>query len=934
MDKPCFKCRAYDKGRDKCGILLNLQALHLDKLDTGQEHEETLTSRTSHIDDLLFRRPCRFSLSIWHWARYFVNQRGLKSQDEPDIHNDVVASLLKLDFLQIQPTYDDFRRYVTAITRSAVHREYAQIYGSHCCGTCVSFLEGSKRCGCIDLKPVPPQQYIHVNYSTKPKDVIHNSMLFLGQDDILNWASLCSRLSKEGTKASLCSGTRIWGLLSPEIQTAILKVAQTSEMRETFKFRLVEALNDLLKRQDFYQEKYFRDIHLASEARELLEQRQSSLSHREMPRLNRLLLEASYPQEIAQSHKGCPYYSSKQFVDVSNLDSLVTLSKNEVEDTLKDMESLGPRQRKLAKLLRLVLQGYKIEEIAMLMGKHRTTIPKELHGTSEREKSEKGEEIIYHQTGAFEIFRAIYTGAIFALERKEKHLWSVVHRRDFSSDSVQPGFSKISRELDISKRVAVEHYIEGWHWIKAQSTKGDGIVSTFEDDKRVKRPRQIVKVSEMRHPDFHMLLSFAEDDLEQDVRQHLARHILMCDSCSAQLEHIGIEIITEIERPIRIAERGRWSAARVAGRIHKASDSDGNKERVGASVGVFGALKLSRLPASLSYGLAVAVIGLLLILVLRETRYRRLDERLNSLERQNESLQQEKAVLSEQSAKSTAVAEQATTKQRALEQAIARLEHEDNVPRTPPAQRISKTQHAVTVQDTLGVATVGSEVILSRPGETNPTLKLSQALSQTVRKFVTTGSVTPTQLARNASTTIRDEIKRGESRGAGTAENLRALPISPILTAVRTTSPTLRWLPVPQAQSYEVVVVRYTKSGENEKERWSMNVGTETELTLKAGTLVPGGIYLWEVITKVSEREDVTVSPPAGFWVLDEKALHDVEAEEQDYSSSALVLSSLYAKYGLYEEALPQVKRLKVLNPTSRFVEKMLRRLRRQSGKQ
>src|ERR1051325_250791 len=284
MDKPCFKCSAYDRSQDRCRVLLELQALHLDAPDGAQERDERLKGRRTHLDELLVQRPCRFSLHITRWASYFINQRGLKAQDASDIHNDVVTSLLKLDFRPLAPAYDDFRRYVTAMTRSAVHREYAQVYGSYCCGTCSFFLEGSKRCGCAELKPIPGQQHIHVNYSTKPRDVIHRSMLSLNQDDILDWAGLCSWL--EGERAAPSLGRRIWELLSREMQGAVLHAAQENEVSEDLKFGLVEALNDLLKRQDFYQEIYFRDVSHSGETKGLLDRSQQGLSPAEMQRLN------------------------------------------------------------------------------------------------------------------------------------------------------------------------------------------------------------------------------------------------------------------------------------------------------------------------------------------------------------------------------------------------------------------------------------------------------------------------------------------------------------------------------------------------------------------------------------------------------------------------------------------------------------------------
>jgi hypothetical protein len=764
-------------------------------------------------------------------------------------------------------------------------------------------------------------------------------MLSFDQDDILDWRSFCSGLGKEGTNTSSSSGARIWELLPHELRAAIPNALQTNGVRETLKLSLVTALNDLLKRQDFYREEYFKDIQLNSEARELLEQSQQGLSPNDTQRLNRLLLETSYPQQIVQSYKGCRYYSGKQFVDLNDQDSLTTLSWNEIEDTFKYMELLGPRPRKLAKLLRLMLEGYEIAEIARQVGKHRTTIPKELYGTSEKEKGENGEAINFHQSGAFEIFRAIYTGAIFALKRAQESLWSVVNRRDFSIDALQPGFNKIRAELSISKLEAIERYVDGWNWIKAQSTKGGGSVSKFGDDKsepKVKQMppvRQIVRMNEALHPDFHMLLTYAEGALDQDTRRQLGRHVLICEPCLADLEHIETEIVPKLERPIGIAERGQWLTARIAGRLNKASDVAGSRETEPAAVGVVKWFNRSLLHASVSYALAAAVIGLLLILLLRETQHNRQDQQLHALKQQNELLVRENAEVREQATKSAAAAEQ---KQELLlnakEQIIRQLQSEKNI--LIAAQRSSRLPEIVTVRDTGGLATVGRDVVLNREGETNSIVKLPADLSEDVRRLGSARSVS-TQPATDAMTVIGKEIQRGQSRGGGTADNLKALPISPMRTAVRTTGVTLRWLPVSEALNYEVIVVSYSKgAGKNEKERWSTNVGTQTELTLDPGTLSRGQIYLWSVRTRLAERDKVTTSPPAGFWVLDEAAAHDVDTAEHDYNSSALVLTSVYAKHGLYEEALKQISRLKDRNRHSRFVKTMERTLLQQSGKE
>jgi len=136
MTKPCNACDAYIKDEAECSVLRRLQATH----------PADRVGKAAGIMELLFQRPCQFSPYIMRMAEYFINKRGLKSQVEPhDIHNDVVVELMKLDFRQVEPTYEDFRAYITSMTRNAVHHRYVQIYGDYCCGTCAFYLEESKR---------------------------------------------------------------------------------------------------------------------------------------------------------------------------------------------------------------------------------------------------------------------------------------------------------------------------------------------------------------------------------------------------------------------------------------------------------------------------------------------------------------------------------------------------------------------------------------------------------------------------------------------------------------------------------------------------------------------------------------------------------------------------------------------------------------------
>ena len=91
-----------------------------------------------------------------------------------------------------------------------------------------------------------------------------------------------------------------------------------------------------------------------------------------------------------------------------------------------------------------------------------------------------------------------------------------------------------------------------------------------------------------------------------------------------------------------------------------------------------------------------------------------------------------------------------------------------------------------------------------------------------------------------------------------------------------------------------------------------------------------GQPFFWQVEARVGE--EARLSPAVGFWVLDEKSLREVEAVEQQYPASPLVLAALSETHGLYDEARTQVERVAAANPDSPFARAMIERLDRRTG--
>lgn len=121
--------------------------------------------------------------------------------------------------------------------------------------------------------------------------------LLLNLDEIQVWPGFCAKLANEGKGPSPGPSRRIWELMPPEAQA----IVQRDDLDRGAKRAVVRALNDMLLTKDFYEFRHFESVALPSEAKALLARERGELSGEQVQRLNRLLLEAAYPSEIAKS---------------------------------------------------------------------------------------------------------------------------------------------------------------------------------------------------------------------------------------------------------------------------------------------------------------------------------------------------------------------------------------------------------------------------------------------------------------------------------------------------------------------------------------------------------------------------------------------------------------------------------------------------------
>jgi WD40 repeat protein/energy-coupling factor transporter ATP-binding protein EcfA2 len=118
--------------------------------------------------------------------------------------------------------------------------------------------------------------------------------------EAIDWQSLCSRLSAEAREESHNPGGRVLEILPVEKRDVILKVARGRTVEEG-KSDFVQTFNEVLKKRNFYKARDFERIQIKGDAKVLLSRGQNNLSDLEIEKLNRLILEAAYPQEIAKN---------------------------------------------------------------------------------------------------------------------------------------------------------------------------------------------------------------------------------------------------------------------------------------------------------------------------------------------------------------------------------------------------------------------------------------------------------------------------------------------------------------------------------------------------------------------------------------------------------------------------------------------------------
>ena len=120
--------------------------------------------------------------------------------------------------------------------------------------------------------------------------------------DILDWPGFCAALDGERNSVTPSPGGTILKLFPAGVRRTVGDVARGEIPEGGWRAQILRALNGILKRRDLDHEGAFTRVVLPEEVKELLARPRGELPDAQVQRLNRLLLEASYPHEIADSH--------------------------------------------------------------------------------------------------------------------------------------------------------------------------------------------------------------------------------------------------------------------------------------------------------------------------------------------------------------------------------------------------------------------------------------------------------------------------------------------------------------------------------------------------------------------------------------------------------------------------------------------------------
>jgi hypothetical protein len=155
----------------------------------------------------------------------------------------------------------------------------------------------------------------------------------------------------------------------------------------------------------------------------------------------------------------------------------------------------------------------------------------------------------------------------------------------------------------------------------------------------------------------------------------------------------------------------------------------------------------------------------------------------------------------------------------------------------------------------------------------------------------------------------------------------KLMALRPMNSSVATNRPLFQWTRPGGATSFLFTVKN--DSGFS----WQTNVMNATNLVLPqaSASLPEGQMFTWQVETRIGRS--LSVSAPAWFYVLNATSAAELHRRELDLAGSPLALGTLYAAYGLLDEAEAQFHRVLSLNTNHPVAMTVLDQLARRRGR-
>ena len=140
------------------------------------------------------------------------------------------------------------------------------------------------------------------NFSQESKNIFDNpkkdGSITLTGNSILNWDNLVGSL--KNSQSPLVK--RVYNHLSTSSRELIDSLPENNELSKKDKKTILNALNELIKRKDFYDKSVFGGIALSEDGKKLLSKTIEGLSDDEIEHFNRLILEAIFSEDIAKTY--------------------------------------------------------------------------------------------------------------------------------------------------------------------------------------------------------------------------------------------------------------------------------------------------------------------------------------------------------------------------------------------------------------------------------------------------------------------------------------------------------------------------------------------------------------------------------------------------------------------------------------------------------